>query len=438
MTRTHSPESAPLLTPREARRVLLVLTFTRWFPVGLAIGIMMLWYLDRGLSVTQAVTAASAVGLVVFALELPTSGFADAFGRKPLLIASGVVNVLASVVFLMADSFWAFVAASALMGVFRALDSGPLEAWFVDTVHESEPDADVDGALAAQGTLVGIGIAAGALISGALVWWHPLAQWSALALPLLVAAALNLVHLGTMLALLKERRRHDEGAALRQAVTSAKAAPKVVADGLRLVRNDRVLGGLIVVEVFWCLAMIVFETFQPIRLSEVVGGEEQAGSLMGPVAAGAWGVFAAGSAAAGLASKRLGVARTAMLARVLNGAGALGMGLVAGPVALIAAYLLTYSLHGSAGPMHASLLHRQAHAGNRATVLSINSMVAFGAFSVLTPLAGVLAGATTTQLAMAVAGGLSILGVFFYLPALRAERARTEPTESLETAISPA
>lgn len=430
--------SVALLTPDQARRVLLTLSFTRWFPVGLGIGIFMLWYLDRGLTVAQAMTAASVAGLVVFLLELPTSGFADAFGRKPLLIVSGVVNILAAVLFLMASSFWTFALAAALMGAFRALDSGPLEAWFVDTVHESEPGADVDGALAAQGTILGVGIAAGALISGALVWWHPLTGRSALVLPLLVAVGLNVVHLAAMVLLLKERPRHAEGAAMRQALVSAKAAPGVVRDGLRLVRHSTVLRGLVVVELFWCLAMIVFETLLPIRLSELVGGEEQAGSLMGPAAAAAWGVFAGGSALAGQASKRIGVTRTAMLARVLNGLGALAMGLVAGPVALIVAYLVTYSLHGSAGPMHAALLHREASAANRATVLSINSMVAFGAFSVLTPLAGLLAEATSTQLAMVVAGAASIIGVAFYLPSLRAEgRTTTSLSHDQEVPATP-
>jgi MFS family permease len=424
----------PLLTPRDARRVLLTLTFTRWFPVGLVIGLFTLWQLERGLSVAQAITASSVAGLVVFLLELPTSGFADAFGRKPLLVASGIVNVLAAGMFLLADSFWSFALAAALMGVFRALDSGPLEAWFVDTVHESDPGADVDGALAAQGTLLGVGIAAGALVSGALVWWHPLTGSSALLLPLVVSTALNLVHLAAMSLLLRERRRHDEGAALRQAVASAKAAPEVVRDGLRLVRDSRALRGLITVEVFWCLAMVVFETFQPIRLAELLGGEEAAGRVMGPVAAAAWGIFAAGSALAGRLSRRIGVTRTAMLARVLNGAGALAMGLAAGPVALVAAYLVTYSLHGSAGPMHAALLHREASSDNRATVLSINSMVAFGAFTVLAPLAGVLAEATSTQVAMVAAGAASIIGVVFYLPSLRAERSKTTLDPEVECA----
>ncbi len=74
----------------------------------------------------------------------------------------------------------------------------------------------------------------------------------------------------------------------------------MVRDGLGLMRSNRVLRGLIVVEVFWSVAMIVFETFQPIRLAELVGSEERAGAIMGPVAAGGWAVFAVGAALAGV------------------------------------------------------------------------------------------------------------------------------------------
>jgi MFS family permease len=172
--------------------------------------------------------------------------------------------------------------------------------------------------------------------------------------------------------------------------------------------------------------MIVFETFQPIRLAELVGGEERAGAIMGPVAAAGWAVFALGAALSGWSSRRIGVARTAIAARVLNGLGAVVMGLVAGPAALVAAYGVTYLLHGSAGPAHAALLHRQAEARNRATVLSMNSMVASAAFGVAAPLMGLLAERTSTQLAMVAAGAFSVLGAWFYRHAARAERDAAE------------
>ena len=419
-----------VLTPSGARRVFLTLTFTRWFPVGLVVGLFTLLPIERGLSVPETLLASSVVGFVVFALELPTSGFADAFGRRPVFVAAAVVNVVAACAYVVAESFWAFVVAAGLTGVFRALDSGPLEAWFVDTVHATEPGADVDRSLSAEGTVLGVSIAVGALVSGGLVWWDPLPVGSALLLPFLVFAGLNVVHLVAVLVLLKEPRTQVDATAARWALQSAREAPAIVREGLGLLRTNKVLRGITLVEVFWCTAMVVFESFQPIRLAEILDSEEQAGALMGPVASVGWGVFALGSALAGLASARFGVARTAILARVLNGLGAVVMGLVAGPAALIAAYLVTYSLHGSGGPVHSSLLHREARARNRATVLSMNSMVAFGAFTVVGPLLGVLAGAASNQVAMVTAGAFSVLGAWCYLPALRAERERKAQAQS--------
>ncbi len=421
-----------VLSPAGARRVLLLLTFTRWFPVGLVVSLFVLWILEQGLSVSTALLAFSFQGLLIFALELPTSGFADAFGRRPVLIAAAVINIVASVVMLGADSFWGFALAAALQGVFRALDSGPLEAWYVDTVHETEPGADVDGTLAAQGTVLGISIAAGALISGGLVAWHPQPLESALVLPILAWAALNVVHLVAVVVLMREPRTHVDATGARRAMASVREAPGVIRDGLGLLRHNRVLRGLVLVEVFAGTAMVVFEIFQPVRLAELVGGEERAGALMGPVAAAGWAIFALGSALAGLASRRIGVSRTAILARVLNGVGAVAMGLAVGPVGLIAAYLVTYGLHGSTDPMHASLLHREARARNRATVLSINSMVAFAAFSVIAPALGFLADGMSLQVAMVTAGAVSVLGALLYLPALRAERATSGPAVETE------
>ena len=76
--------------------------------------------------------------------------------------------------------------------------------------------------------------------------------------------------------------------------------------------------------------------------------------------------------------------------------------------------------------MHQTLLHREASAHNRATVLSINSMVFFVTLAIVSPPLGLLAESTTTQAAMVTAGAISVLGALLYLPALRAERRRAE------------
>lgn len=417
---------AALLTPTAARRVFLALTVTRWFPIGLIVGITTLWPLERGLSIEQALAASSLVGVTVFLLELPTSGFADAFGRRPVYLASALVCVLSGLVFYTATQWWQFALAAVLTGVFRALDSGPLEAWFVDTVHAAEPEREVDRDLSAQGMVLGVSMALGAIGSGGLVWWHPFTSHSALLLPGILYIGLSVVHAVAIVLLLREpdRQTFSPQHGTKRALRSVREAPAVVADGLRLLRTSRVLAGLVAVELCWSAGMVVFETLQPIRLAELLGSETRAAAVMGPVASAGWGLFALGAALAGLLSRRIGVAPSAIVARTLNGLGAVVMGLVAGPVALIGAYAFTYTMHGASGPLHSTLLHREASPRNRSTVLSINSMGGSVAFSLTALGAGVLAASLSTAAAMVVIGALSTAGAAFYLPALRADGQR--------------
>ena len=163
------------LSPRAAERRYYLVTTTRWLPVGFVVGIFVLVQTDRGLSIAQAATVGSVMGIACFLLELPTSGVADAVGRRPVYLAAAAINVVAITAYAIAQSFWAFVAAGALMGAFRALDSGPLEAWFVDTVHASTPGVDVDRQLSRAGSILGVAIAVGAVLSGLLIWWNPAA-----------------------------------------------------------------------------------------------------------------------------------------------------------------------------------------------------------------------------------------------------------------------
>ena len=451
--------SGRVLEPTAARRVFLLLTVTRWFPIGLVIGVTTLWPLERGLSIEQALSASSLAGITIFLLELPTSGFADGFGRRPVYLTAAVVCVISGLVFFTATQWWQFALAAVLTGVYRALDSGPLEAWFVDTVHASESDAPVDRALSAQSAVLGASIALGAVISGGLIWWHPLTSESALLLPGMLYMGLSAVHAVVILLLLQEPRElggtgsdqtaetavigkarldRDEHVAAKvaavsdtsaarpraweQALRSVRQAPQVVVSGLRLLTTSQVLAGLVAVELCWSAGMIVFETLQPIRLAELLGSESRAAAVMGPVASAGWGVFALGAALAGALSARIGVARSAVLARTLNGLGCVVMGLAAGPAALIGAYAFTYTMHGASGPLHSTLLHREASAANRATVHSINSMGGSIAFSLSAIGAGLLTTHLSTAAVMVLVGALSTAGAVFYLPALRRDR----------------
>ncbi|MEJ1088473.1 MFS transporter [Microbacterium sp. Mu-80] len=409
--------TTPALTRRQAERRFVLLTAVRWLPVGLTIGMTVLLPLERGLGLAEIGVLLSVQGFVVLGLELPTGGLADAIGRRPLLLAASALAVASTCVFLLAESFAVFAIALVLQGVFRALDSGPLEAWFVDVALADDPDAPLDTPLGRGAAALGIAIAAGAAAGGALVAWHPFAAMSALVLPFILAAALYAVS-GVLVAILV-REPARARVTLRFAV---RETPLAMRGGVRLLRGSGVLRALVLVEVFWSIAMIAFESLTPIRLAEQLGAESTAAAVFGPSSALAWGLFAVGSASVPLLRRRLGTAGAAIAMRAVNGLFVVLMGLAAGPAGLLIGYGLAYLTHGAAGPVHNALLHRQSGPQTRAMVLSMNSMIAGGSYSlgllVLMPLAEV----TSPAVAIVAAGAFSVVGALGYLPALRQER----------------
>lgn len=402
------------MSARGARRRYLLLLGLRWLATGLVIPILVLLPLDRGLTLSQVGAAGVAQGLLVLALELPTGGLADALGRRPVLLAAGVINLASFALLAVAGSLALFVAVFALQGVYRALDSGPLDAWYVDAALAGDPGADIESGLSRGGAVVGVAIAAGALAAGGLVALDPLPGVNPLAVPVLAAIAVQVVGLVAVALLLFEVRPAGGTAPL---LASVRQVPATVRAALGLLRRSRVLAAIVAVELFWGFGMITFETLLPVRLTEVVGDAATAATLLGPAGSAAWLASAAGAALVPLASRRIGAPWTGALLRVLQGATVVGMALLAGPVGVLAAYLLCYTVHGAANPVHMGLLHRQVDGPYRTTVLSLNSMVAqpAGALGLLVLTA--LADATSVSTSMLVGAAVLAAAAPLYLVA---------------------
>ncbi|WP_328460052.1 MFS transporter [Actinoplanes sp. NBC_00393] len=367
------------MTVEQARFRYLLLLGLRWFPVGLMIPVMMLLPLERGLTIAQVGAVAAIQGITVLFLELPTGGLSDAVGRRPVLLIAGVVNLVSLGIWTVADSVGLFAVVYLLQGVYRALDSGPLEAWYVDHALAADPKADIEGGLSRSGVVLGLSIAGAALVSGGLVWLGPVGPVSALTVPVMVALVLSLIATVAVALLMREERPARGLVAL---AASVKGVPAAIGGALSLVRRSRVVFALIMVELFWSFGMVTFEKLMPVRLSEVMSDSDAAGALLGPVNSVAWAASAAGAALVPLLARRLGPGWTGFTLKIVQALTIAGMGLLAGPVGVIGAFLLCYAVHGAANPVHAGLLHRQAEGEYRASLLSLNSMVGQPGFAV--------------------------------------------------------
>jgi predicted MFS family arabinose efflux permease len=415
------------LDARGARWRYLALIALRWLPTGLLIPVGVLLMLSRGLSLTEIGLVYSVQGFVVLGLELPTGGLSDALGRRPTLIVATLIGIVSLATLTLAHSFPVFVAAMILQGIYRALDSGPLEAWYVDATLAADPDARIESGLGAGSSVLAVAIAGGALLSGALVALAPVPAIETLALPLVIALGLYVVNLGAIVGLMRETAS-PRGA--RAIASSVRAVPNVIRDGLGLLRSSRVLLALVVVEGLWGFAMVTFEQLFPIRLSDVVGSPKTAAAMLGPVSSAAWFAAAAGAAVIATISARIGVARSAALLRILQGATVVAMGVLSGPVGVITAFLACYAIHGASNPMHTTLLHRQVDSAHRTTVLSMNSMIGQPAGAIGAIVLSALADGTSLPTAMIVGGIVCALAAPLYLPALRSERAGRKPGQA--------
>ncbi|WP_287930669.1 MFS transporter [Arthrobacter sp.] len=393
------------------RRKFWVLTGLRWLPTGMLIPIYALLPLERGLSIAELGAVVAVQGIVVLFLELPTGGFADSLGRKPLLVASSVFALASYGVFAFAHSLGWFMAASALAGVFRALDSGPLNAWYVDETIAAGEGETVAAGISGAGTVIGLAIAGGAVLGGGLVAWHPVAAFDALGTPYLAAAALTLSQITLTTLLMHE----DRSARAGKLLASIRQTPRGILDGARIVAGNRALRALLAVGLFFGFGMVGFEQFMPIRLSELLGSADLAGTMMGPVSAAAWGISAAGAAAVPLLLRRWSMPAVSMVLVASQGAMVVVMGLVAGPLGLVAAFFATYAVHSAFGAVYETLLHGEVDAGHRATVLSLASMVLQPAGSLGAVVLGLLATGVSTGAALVVAGIVLALAAPLFL-----------------------
>ncbi|GIF39908.1 MFS transporter [Actinoplanes xinjiangensis] len=415
------------MTAAQIRSRYLILLALRWLPVGLLIPVLVLLPLERGLTVAQIGSAVAVQGIVVLLLELPTGGLADAIGRRPVLLIAGVVNLAGLTLLAVHDSVLMLAAAYLLQGVYRALDSGPLESWFVDQALAVDPEADIETGLSRGEVACSLAISGAALASGGLVWLGaldlgPLGRVSALTVPVLLALALSLLSTIAVALLMAEDRPARGKAAF---VVSLRGVPVAIGSALSLARRSRVVQALVGVEFLWSFGMVTFEKLMPVRLSEVTSA---AGPLLGPVSSVAWGASAAGAALVPLLVRRVGAQWAGFTMRIAQGLTIVGMGLFAGPVGVIGAFLLCYAVHGAANPVHSGLLHRQAEGSYRASLLSLNSMVAAPGFSIGAVVLTAVAVQSSTSTAIVIGAVVLALAAPLYL--VKSTTVFREPSQS--------
>jgi len=143
-----------------------IIRFSQSFFIGIFLPIITLLQLDKGRSLFDVGIAAGIYSGTVLIFELPTGNLADLIGRKVVFILSLISLLFSSIVFTFSDSIIHFGIGFMLFGLYRAMASGSMEAWYVDELKYIDNKINLQKYIAIANTSASIGGIMGSVLCG--------------------------------------------------------------------------------------------------------------------------------------------------------------------------------------------------------------------------------------------------------------------------------
>ncbi|HZJ08162.1 MAG TPA: MFS transporter, partial [Trueperaceae bacterium] len=353
------------------RRTYYAIGALNWFATVLPMAVMVLLAQSRGLSLSEIGLYLGLYSLTIMLLELPSGALADSVGRKRVLLAAYALAAVSRVVFLFAFDLAVFLAFAVLSGAARALSSGALEAWFIDSLQDADPEVDLQPALATGNSFHLAGLAVGTLTGGLLpqLFAHLPTASTAVITPLSTTVVASvLVQLGVVAftALIMREARPailpTSNAAVGLGGTCRRGLGSlalVLGDAYELTRRSRTLQLLLSADLVIGIVLTASELlWQPFYAANVgIGASET--HVLGVVLAGCFGMGMVGNLAATPLSRLLKnrFALVSGLFQLLQGASFVLLAWQTNLVLATAFYWSTYFLRSAWSSPHATLFN---------------------------------------------------------------------------------
>jgi len=414
------------------RRYALIL-FLFWFSTALPMSLFILLAQARGMSLGQLGLLTAIYSATIFLLEVPTGGLADAWGRRRVALLGEVVTLAGWGIFLASFSFPTFLVAFLLNGVGRALASGTLDAWFVDSLQAIRPDVDLHPRLARNGAVafiaLGLGAVCGGVIARGFAFLPPdgTAILTPLASPGVVAIVLRLGLIAAIALLVREPEGRFHAASWRRGIAEV---PSLLRDAVRLTAGSCILVRLLAVAGASGVVLSSLELLWQPQFGRLLGAGEARSVFLGVILAGSFLMGVVGSLIAPRFSKRLGD-RPGLVCAIFHGLrGGLLVGLAMQGHAVPAAVLfwLVYFGQGAVNSTHALLLNEEIPSHRRSSMLSIESLVHYVGSFIGSAGLGFVAQHTSIGTSWGLAGGLLLVSWVLYhrIDSVREERRREQ------------
>jgi len=407
-------------TLRSVERRYALIVFLFWFSTALPMALFLLLAQARGMGLAQLGLLTAIYSATVFLLEVPTGGLADAWGRRRVALLAEAITLAGWTLFLFSFSFPTFLLAFVLNGVGRALASGTLDAWYVDSLLAIDPDVDLHPRLSRVGAVtllaLGLGAICGGAIARAFAFLPPdgTAVLTPMASPGVVAV---LIRLGLMAAILRLVREPSTPARPPAVWRRGLAEmPSLLRDAVRLTASSRVLVRLLGVAGASGLVLSSLEVLWQPRFGRLLGETDSRSLLLGIVLAGSFLLGMVGNLLAPRLARALGgrPGRLCAIFHGLRGALLIGLAVQGSPIPAVLLFWLVYLGQGAVTSTHALLLNEEIPSHRRSSMLSIESLVSYvGGFLGSAGL-GFVAQRTSVGAAWAIAGGVLLVSWVLY------------------------
>ena len=356
------------MTPDRIVRNYLAIILVYNLSASLIWGVNTLFLLDAGLDIFEVFVANAAFTAGMVAFEIPTGILADTVGRRASFLWSVALLGASTVLYLILAAAGAgvipFVAASVLIGLGFTFYSGAVEAWLVDALAAAGYDGALDDVFSRGGVAMGTAMLVGTVGGGFLGDVD-------LAFPYVVRVLLLILLFG-----LAWFGMHDVGFEPR--TLQIRRIPvemrRVARDSLQYGWRIRPVQLFMVVSLIQGSFMVwAWYAWQPYLLGLL---ERDAVWVAGLVAALLSGAMVAGSRLARLLMQRARRRTTILIAAAATQtAGGIAVGITDSFVIAVAGLLLWAAGTALYRPIKQGYVHQLIPSGQRATVISLDSMM---------------------------------------------------------------
>ncbi len=339
---------------------------------GIFLAVQAMFILEKGVEVWQIGLLFGVVVISTAIFELPFGALADIHGRIKVYRISRVFQIIAITSAILAFNFWFLLGVMALLGMAEALNSGTIDAWYVEQIKSNGDEEKLQSFISIFQASMAAGLAIGAILGGYIpnimpaIDGFPPTTWN-----LIITASLGTIHLLLTPYLFREGESRPE-------IIDKQEITKQIGAAVRFSITHPIIRDLLLIGATLGLAMVIIEAYWQPRLIQIAGAPTY--TLLGWATAGYFAMAIIGPMLISFIGEQTNASPAVQL-KILPFVLALALYVVAAQTAIgpyLAAYMALMLFISMFTPPAMTMLNNETSDDIRSTMQSIFSLVLRG------------------------------------------------------------